>query len=666
LADPERLKFPPRAPIAFRVGVVGHRPNRLRLNRLKALREQIASILAAVKLAVDEFRAGDPDMEFYADAEPLLRVISPLAEGTDRIFADEGLKLGFSLCCPLPFAREVFEEDFQEGRALERNSLSAFHGLLDRAAATGGLITFELDGRRTSAEAEAAAYGAAGRVVMNQSDLMVVVWDGKESRGEGGTLDTLHEAVGYNVPVIWIDALEPSCWQVLRGPEDLSRLDWRGRFTPAPLGPGLSAAEEVAEIVLSELGLPRSRDALLHPLEPSRADHRDVHDEAVRHARAYFAERRWPITAAVVWKPFRDLLGMFRFRWPQLWNRDFVDQVRDEWPTSEAESRGRMVPRSQLDAVSAIFQVNRTLRAHFAWSDRLADLCADAHRSTFVLSYLLAALAVLFALLPGGVGWPGTPFVGLEFASLVVIFAFLAWGAARRWHERWLEYRLMAEFIRQLRFLVPLGGGRPLVRTPTYLTVYGDPARSWMYWHVRAIARGQGLPLARVDARYVSRCLEDLEAICDGQRSWHRINSLRSERIHHVLHYGSMALFLATIITTGSNLAAHVPGIDTFAGGFNRLLGPRVMILLAAVLPAFGAALAGINHSGEFLRSAKRSHAMADEFGQQAKRIRLLAAHDGEPTLAEAIPIASRMAQTMVEEVVDWRSLVLDRPPGPA
>ena len=51
---------PPRARIAFRVGVVGHRPDRLPEGEpaLVAIRERIAEALQAVAGAVGEFAAG--------------------------------------------------------------------------------------------------------------------------------------------------------------------------------------------------------------------------------------------------------------------------------------------------------------------------------------------------------------------------------------------------------------------------------------------------------------------------------------------------------------------------------------------------------------------------------------------------------------------------------
>jgi hypothetical protein len=50
------------------------------------------------------------------------------------------------------------------------------------------------------------AYSVAGRIVLNQSDLLIAVWDGGKPAGGGGTVETLREAVHYHVPALWIDA----------------------------------------------------------------------------------------------------------------------------------------------------------------------------------------------------------------------------------------------------------------------------------------------------------------------------------------------------------------------------------------------------------------------------------------------------------------------------
>src|SRR5579863_4027711 len=105
---------PPRPPIAFRVGVVGHRPDRLPAedDGLAAIRGRIAEVLEAVSLAVKRFAAG-PGAALYAQgAEPVLTANSPLAEGADRIFAEEARRLGYRLTCVMPFPIAEFEQDF--------------------------------------------------------------------------------------------------------------------------------------------------------------------------------------------------------------------------------------------------------------------------------------------------------------------------------------------------------------------------------------------------------------------------------------------------------------------------------------------------------------------------------------------------------------------------
>ena len=173
-------------------------------------------------------------------------------------------------------------------------------------------------------------------------------------------------------------------------------------------------------------------------------------------------------------------------------------------------------------------------------------------------------MAVLIALLPTAAGWAQTsPEVEAacilgEFAMLSAIVGLLVVGRSRRWHERWMEYRVLAELIRELRFLIPLGGGRPLPRTPTHLAVYGDPAQTWMYWHLRAIARATGIPNAAASAPIAER-LNSLIAIADGpadgQKPFHQANARRFEHLHERLHRAAFWLFMLTIVGITLHLA---------------------------------------------------------------------------------------------------------------
>ena len=129
---------PPRAPLAFRVGITGHPPNRLVKADMAGLAGVLRDVLAIVKGATEGF---DKEHVLYAEGNALLRAVSPLAEGSDRVFAEAALDLGFALCCPMPFSHDDFVKDFTEPDSQKR-----FEQLLERARRNRESTIFELDG----------------------------------------------------------------------------------------------------------------------------------------------------------------------------------------------------------------------------------------------------------------------------------------------------------------------------------------------------------------------------------------------------------------------------------------------------------------------------------------------------------------------------------------
>jgi len=158
------------------------------------------------------------------------RVVSPLAEGSDRILAEEAGALGWELYSPLPFSRADYEKDFKT-----EASRREFDELLSQAARV-----HELDGRRDTRSGRDSAYTAVGRVVLDVSEVLVAVWDGQDEHGEGGTAQVVREARERGLPTIWI----PS-----RPPHDPSLLE--------PSGTPRLAAEKLAAI---ESRFPRRED----------------------------------------------------------------------------------------------------------------------------------------------------------------------------------------------------------------------------------------------------------------------------------------------------------------------------------------------------------------------------------------------------------------------
>src|SRR5207245_202586 len=96
---------------------------------------------------------------------PLLRLISPLADGADRLVAEEGLRLGYRLEAALPFAQAEYEQDF------DPPSREQFHALLAETMADPPVAParmLALDGSRGGLAD--ASYEAVGRLVVRNCD----------------------------------------------------------------------------------------------------------------------------------------------------------------------------------------------------------------------------------------------------------------------------------------------------------------------------------------------------------------------------------------------------------------------------------------------------------------------------------------------------------------
>ena len=60
--------------------------------------------------------------------------------------------------------------------------------------------------------------------MIEQSDILIGIWDGASRAFIGGTGHTLAVALEMGAPVIWIDANAPESWRILRAPESLALL----------------------------------------------------------------------------------------------------------------------------------------------------------------------------------------------------------------------------------------------------------------------------------------------------------------------------------------------------------------------------------------------------------------------------------------------------------
>jgi hypothetical protein len=181
------------APLAFRVGIVGHRD--LADYAAGAIEAAAARVLTDIEVAAAEL--ADKIAGHRTAGKPPMVLVSPLAEGADRIGARVALRRGWRLLVPLPFTKATYEEDFPD-------SVSDFRDLLAAAAAGGEIV--ELHGSRDAPEE---AYLAVGHFVLRHCELVVAIWDGEPARGVGGTGEIVADAGERGIPIVHIDTQPP-------------------------------------------------------------------------------------------------------------------------------------------------------------------------------------------------------------------------------------------------------------------------------------------------------------------------------------------------------------------------------------------------------------------------------------------------------------------------
>ncbi len=146
------------------IGVTGHRN----------VDETSRELRKAVRAALDEV------MDEYAPDE--LIVVSPLAEGADRLVALEVLKRKAArLAVPLPMPQGAYEADFP-------NSVRPFRALLRRAS-TVVEAPVPKRGRawQNYPKARDHQYVWSGAFSARHCHVLIAIWDGSPARGIGGT-----------------------------------------------------------------------------------------------------------------------------------------------------------------------------------------------------------------------------------------------------------------------------------------------------------------------------------------------------------------------------------------------------------------------------------------------------------------------------------------------
>ena len=150
---------------------------------------QLPELRARVRDVLRELRQRFPDLS--------LVILSPLAEGGDRLVAECGLEVGARLVVPLPMPAALYAEDFATPE-----SRAEFDALLARAEVIPlPLPPGDPEALRSAGPLRDRQYLLAGLHVATHCHLLFALWDGCDSGGgTGGTAQIVRYYLGGPLP----------------------------------------------------------------------------------------------------------------------------------------------------------------------------------------------------------------------------------------------------------------------------------------------------------------------------------------------------------------------------------------------------------------------------------------------------------------------------------
>lgn len=597
--DELRLRHPPRPRFALNVGITGHRAAVLPEGAAELIRPQLDEVFRQLHAASIKLHENEPSI--FSAQEPLLRLHTPLASGSDQLAADGARNNNFIIRALLPFAPDEYRKDFAFGA--ERDEY-------DRQLAMADSL-FSLPGDR---EEQDESYVQVGRAVIAAADILIAIWDGREGNGRGGTAHVVDLALGASVPIIHIE--------VDRAHDLVAR---------ARLLTGGDAIEPIAKPLKSE-------DDYYNLLRDTLSPHTTLEREQIED---FFTERERRTNLRFEYPLLLAALGIKKFGKSAWWQSSVEQDVAWEW-----DNVAGMGPDGTW----------RPLALAYGWSNFLAIRYAQMFRSGHVTNYFLSALAVIIALF--GLLMPSAKIflVIAELATIGLLFLNTSAGTKGEWHRRWLQYRHLAESLRPLVYLKRSG----LISTPFRTdfvqgTSHREAGADWTRWYAAAIWREMEGPSGITTHEEVRQLAKDVmdEQIVP-QAKYHEVNSHRMEKLDHRLHEIGNFLMGAVIAACVLFLAGYVP----FQYYVKKLTEP--FIFLTAGLPAVGAAVFGMRGHGEHLLAASRSANTAQALQRNATRLKHVFRAD--LLASELEKTAAIMLADLNEWTVSYRERSLEIP----
>jgi hypothetical protein len=323
--------------------------------------------------------------------------------------------------------------------------------------------------------------------------------------------------------------------------------------------------------------------------------------------------------------------------------------------------------------------------------DRLSILFGNRYHCSLLVNYGFGALAVLVSLVPvvvAGMRSSGHAPTRLSMTAgvieilLVVTISIIyfcgrtpeehrgvhwAWlrvwdrvwpwaHSGQRWHQRWLEYRVLAERFRYLEILYPVVDD---VSETWRAARGGRPSTDWVdryfEWRIAAVK-----PDKPVFDDYLAR----LATVIKAQLDYHTRNAVRLKLIYERLHLTAGLLFGVTLVAIFIHVCVYLwAQFGIFGAAPEPSRGWVLLLLVTGGAPALAGAIHGFLNSSEYAKIVELSSETAKRIGEidvAIKRAALSEARNRD----DLAPIRKSVEAFFVlvsDEASGWKAMLRDK-----
>jgi hypothetical protein len=268
------------------------------------------------------------------------------------------------------------------------------------------------------------------------------------------------------------------------------------------------------------------------------------------------------------------------------------------------------------------------------------------YRQAAFLTYFLSVIAVsAIAFSVFAVSLANYAFL-LEFVLLMMVLILTIRTNRKKTHQQWIENRFLTERIRSAIFFAACGVEVSQIDIPLYMLT----AHRTDDWTIRTFYE-----IWNLFPRLTSCCGASCQIYCafvqevwiQKQIDFHKTAATKNLRISRSLERGGIGIFVLAMLVALVHYLFPLPGRGLISSGWEK-----VIVFLATILPAGGAAMSGIRTHLEYSRIGKRS-------GNMVLILKELKSHFTEVSTPAALESLLRQTEElMLRESQEWLMLL--------